>query len=642
MFHSKSRSGSSDFVKKNRYSVISRTFSATKLCRGDPLRIGFGRNSTMQRQMGEQLEGELKLTTNKLVVAEEERDKALRELSDTKLLASESNKKLSEELSNSRKELKMRDRNIDLLKVELEKAKEFEVKLAERDASFGRLKEELSNAKASEAQAMRLFSDSKRRIEELEDDFERGKVSETKMYARLVSQTKKLEKTKTQLEESKLEVASLRERTEKMEAGACNQEEADSLRESVDSLRSELELAKENLARAQGGEKAALSKAKNLVAEMNVLKNETYFALAAEEKSRKAMDDLALALTEVATEANQAKEKLNRTELELQCVKQEAEELKGAAKGIEDRYKKLLEEEITEKERFKNTVERLRLEAEESLLAWNDKEIGFVLCIKRAEEERDLAQQENARLIESLKSTGNTTRISREENCKLRDILKQALNEASVAKEAASIAREENSQLKDSNAEKDETLEFLTRENERLRINEAAANESIKALKRLLSVESKKELKSDGKGQNGRVKSAKSKTEEGEDRKKHGRTGRAFSFDLSELNIPNGYEDVNEEVLDEDPIKAEALKGSIFDTVDSPKSAPHTPLHRRVPSSLTDDGKSINSEDSDYLECSSSCEDERNPQRKSRQLLRRFGELVKRKSSLRKEPSIEQ
>ncbi|KAE9450015.1 hypothetical protein C3L33_18085, partial [Rhododendron williamsianum] len=467
----------------------------------------------MQRQMGEQLEGELKLTANKLVVAEEERDKALRELSDTKLLASESNKKLSEELSNSRKELKMRDRNIDLLKVELEKAKEFE----------------------------------------------------------LVSQTKKLEKTKTQLEESKLEVASLRERTEKMEAGACNQEEVDSS----------------------------------------------------------------------WTEANQAKEKLNRTELELQRVKQEAEELKGAAKGIEDRYKKLLEEEITEKERFKNTVERLRLEAEESLLAWNDKEIGFVLCIKRAEEERDLAQQENARLIESLKSTGNTTRISREENCKLRDILKQALNEASVAKEAASIAREENSQLKDSNAEKDETLEFLTRENERLRINEAAANESIKALKRLLSVESKKELKSDGKGQNGRVKSAKSKTEEGEDRKKHGRTGRAFSFDLSELNIPNGYEDVNEEVLDEDPIKAEALKGSIFDTVDSPKSAPHTPLHRRVPSSLTDDGKSINSEDSDYLECSSSCEDERNPRRKSRQLLRRFGELVKRKSSLRKEPSIE-
>ncbi|KAI8536314.1 hypothetical protein RHMOL_Rhmol10G0247700 [Rhododendron molle] len=638
MFHSKSRSGSSDFVKKNRYSVISRTFSATKLCRGDPLRIGIGRNSTMQRQMGEQLEGELKLTTNKLVVAEEERDKALRELSDTKLLAGESNKKLSEELSNSRKELKMRDRNIDLLKEELEKAKEFEVKLVERDASFGRLKEELSNAKASEAQVTGLLSDSKRRIEELEDDFERGKVSETKMYARLVSQTKKLEKTKTQLEESKLEVASLRERIEKMEAGACNQEEVDSLRESVESLRSELELAKENLARAQGGEKAALLKAKNLVAEMNVLKNETDFALAAEDKSRKAMDDLALALTEVATEANQAKEKLNRTELELQRVKQEAEESKGAAKGIEDRYKKLLEEEITEKERFKNTVERLRLEAEESLLAWNDKEIGFVECIKRAEEERDLAQQENARLIESLKSTGNTTRISREENCKLRDILKQALNEASVAKEAASIAREENSQLKDSNAEKDETLEFLTRENERLRINEAAANESIKALKRLLSVASKKELKSDGKGQNGRVKSTKSKNEEGEDRKKH---GRAFSFDLSELNIPNGYEDVNEEVLDEDPIKAEALKGSIFDTVDSPKSEPHTPLHRRVPSSLTDDGKSINSEDSDYLECSSSCEDERNPQRKSRQLLRRFGDLVKRKSSLRKEPSIE-
>lgn len=145
-------------------------------------------------------------------------------------------------------------------------------------------------------------------------------------------------------------------------------------------------------------------------------------------------------------------------------------------------------------------------------------------------------------------------------------------------------------------------------------------------MKRLLSVSSKKELKTE-KGR---------KNEEGEDGRKR---GRAFSFDLSELNLPNGYKDANEEVLDEDPVKAETLKGSIFDTaVDSPKSEP---LHSRVPSPFTDDGKSINSEDSDYLECSSSCDDERNSQRKSRQLLQRFSDLVKRKSSLRKEPSIE-
>ncbi|KAH7859661.1 hypothetical protein Vadar_003892 [Vaccinium darrowii] len=646
MFRSKSRSGSSDFVKKNRYSVISRTFSATKLCRGDPLvsqidakalkpvdkpssrfsdlSAKIARSSTtMQRQTGGQLEEELRLTRDQLGAVEEERDRAFDELRDTKLLAREANMKLSEELSNSTKELKMRDRNIDLLKVELEKAKEFEAKLLERDASLGGLKEELSNAKESEARTLGLLSDSKRRIEELEDEFERGKVSETKMYARLVSQTKKLEKTKTQLEESQLEVASLRE---KVEVGACKHEDVDSLKESLESLRSELQLAKENLGRAQVGEKVAFTKAKKLVEDMNLLRNEMKLALAAEEKSKKAMDDLALALKEVATEANQAKEKLKVTEMELERVKQEAEELKVVARGIEDRYKSLLDEQINEKERVKNTVERLRFEAEESLLAWNDKEIGFVNCIKRAEEERDLAQKENARLVESLKSTGNTTRVSREENFKLRDILKQALNEASVAKAAASIAREENARLQDSNAEKDENLDLLTRENERLRISEAAANESIKALKRLLSVSSKKELKTE-KGR---------KNEEGEDGRKR---GRAFSFDLSELNLPNGYKDANEEVLDEDPVKAETLKGSIFDTaVDSPKSEPR---HSRVPSPFTDDGKSINSEDSDYLECSSSCDDERNSQRKSRQLLRRFSDLVKRKSSLRKEPSIE-
>uniref|UniRef100_A0A5B7B4L1 WEB family protein n=1 Tax=Davidia involucrata TaxID=16924 RepID=A0A5B7B4L1_DAVIN len=215
------------------------------------------------------------------------------------------------------------------------------------------------------------------------------------------------------------------------------------------------------------------------------------------------------------------------------------------------------------------------------------------------------------------------TRKSREENHKLRDILKQALNEANVAKEAAGIARAENSQLKDCLTEKDEALDFLTRENERLRINEAAARENIKGLKRLLSPAAlAKEFKTEDLEEGMMLKSPNS-TVEGHE--KIGKINKAFSFDLHE------QQDVDEETVNEDPEKAEALKGSIFDTVDSPKSEPRTPktaFHHRRMSSFTDD------EDFD------DAENDRNSQRKRRALLRRFEDLIRR-SFHRKEPSIE-
>ncbi|CAL5326851.1 unnamed protein product [Camellia sinensis] len=625
----------------------------------------------MQHNTG-QFEEELKMTKEQLDMTQEERDRACDELREMKIVAQEANMNLSERLSslmveeanaeintvkeflsNSKKELNMKEENIESLKFELDKAKQFEVILAERDVSFDRLKEEFSNLKASEARAMGLLFESKKRIQELEDEIGRGNLSKTKMIDSVVSQTKQLEQTKIELEESKLEVVCLHEKIAKLKVspreckrdlgGACNHEDLDSTKEAFESLSSELQLMKENLARSQDSEKVASSKAKSLIEEMNLLKSELTLAIEAEEKSKKAMDDLALAIKEVATEAKQVKEKLGSTELELEHVKQEAEQLKVMVRSTEERYQKLLDEAKKENEQYKNTVERLRLEAEESLLAWNDKEIEFVNCIRRAEDDRTVAQEENTRLIESLKATENTITASREENFKLRDILKQALNEANVAKEAAAIAREENSQLKDSHAEKDEALDFLARENERLRINEAAAQQSIKELKWLLSVASaKEESKTEEDKEHGVIfKPASSTAEKIEDRKN---LNKAFSFDLSELKFPIELEDVNEKVVDEDPVKAEALKGSIFDTVDSPMSEPHTPLHRRVSSLFTDDGEIIiHSEDLDHLEGAhlDDAEHDRNSQRKRKALLYRFGDLLKRKNLHKKEASVE-
>ncbi|KAA8530815.1 hypothetical protein F0562_005561 [Nyssa sinensis] len=618
------------------------------------------RDSKMQQHMGE-FEGELERTRERLGAAVEERDRVFDELREMKLVAQEANLRPSEALSsrkmgeivtelntareplsNSKQELKIKERNIEYLNLELGKAKQFELNLAERDALLYRLKEELSNVKASETRAIGLLSESKKRIQELEAEIERGKLSDTKMYDTVVSQTKQLEHTNIELQESKLEIASLREKMEKLEIssgqsgthvnGSYNYENVDTMKEAFENLKSELQLAEENLAHTQDGEKAASSKVKSLLEEMNLLKNELKLAIEAEEKSKKAMDDLALALKEVATEANQTKEKLSSTKVELEYVKGESEQLKVMVRSTEDTYQKLLHEAKKETERYKNTVERLRLEAEESLLAWNDKEMGFVSCIRSAEEQRTLAQQENIRLLESLKVTESMTMTSREENHKLRDILKQALNEANVAKEAAGIARAENSQLKDCLSGKDKALDFLNRENERLRINEAASHEIIMELKRFLSPALIKELKTEDK--EGVMLKLNQMIEEHEEAKK---MNKAFSFDLHE--ILNEQEDEDEEILNEDPEKAEALKGSIFDNVDSPKSEPRTPkiaLHHRRMSSFTDDGETTNSEDLDHLD---DAENDRNSHRKRRALLQRFGDLLSR-SFHKREPSI--
>lgn len=560
MIRSKSRSRSSEIGRKSHKSVLSRTLSASRFCRGDPLISQIDANAlkpveqnpsdtpNLSEHRIAQMEEELKNVKEQLNVMRNEKDRTLEELRETKMAAREGNTKPTEVPSPMIGEvLKMKEKEIKSLKLELKKARGLDI---EREA--------------------------KTKIQELEDELERLKLKERKMYEMVSTQTKKFEGTKVELEESKYEVASLRQAIAKLmalhrERNSGTFEEAYN-HESVD------------------GEQ------KNTNEEIISLKNELKLAIEAEEKSNKAMEDLALALKEVATEANQANEKLGSMADELERAKNEATQLKEMVRTIEDRYEKQLEDANNEIERYKNNVERLVLESEESHLAWNDKEMSFMNCIKKAEEN-------NTRLAESLNQAEKLTKTSKEENLKLRDILKQALNEANVAKEAANLARIENSQLKDTQLEKDEALDRLAQENERL-------NESVKELKHLLSMPSKNEKIDKN--------PIAEKKENG-----HKKSGDFRSTHIGELKISNGHKDEHEEVLHEDPAKAEALRGSIFDNVVSPISEPRMPQHKRVPSPYED---KINSEGMDH---------------KGRALFRKWGDLIKRKNLIKKESSVE-
>ncbi|XP_022775001.1 intracellular protein transport protein USO1-like [Durio zibethinus] len=600
-----------------------------------------------------------------------ERDKAADELKGMKL-TQEANKRSSpmasgkvadihtelaavkDALTGAIEELKNKERYIESLKIEVGKAKELEVKLAEKEASFCKLKEELIKVQSFESEAMDLLSEGKKRIHELEEEFEKGKESEKKIYDAFVAQTKEFEQTKVSLEESRQEIKSLLENLEKLEGSseAASQSSVGDDHSLIDSLESELQLAKENLARAVEDEKVSSLKAKSLAEEVSLLKNELKSTAEAEENNKKAMDGLALALKEVITEANQTKEKLSSTKDELEKTKGEVENLKVKLKNVEEKYN----EAKKEADRFKNTSERLRLEAEETLLAWNGKETGFVQCIKKAEYERNAAQEQSKTLLESLKEAENMYNKAKEENKKLRDIVKQAINEASVAKEAASIAREENSQLKDALSKKDEALNFLSQENENLKINEAAAFDNIRELKLLFceatATTTTKEWETDEQDQGKKQKPLSSADKEHKDDKEHTKKPKHHksSSTCLSLKFPHyKHKEAEEEPKiplkesdeDSDSDCSDPLRGSIFDVAETPNAAAVATHQRKKSSSFLTDDETINGEDFDHLDTGHFDDEGDRSTRKKRALLRRFGDLIRGRSFPKKEQPLE-
>ncbi|XP_076886117.1 uncharacterized protein LOC143535865 [Bidens hawaiensis] len=395
------------------------------------------------------------------------------------------------------------------------------VKAAMMQKQMSNLEEELRNTKARLAEKDASFEILKKRISELEDELEKTKQSESQMLESLMFQTRQIEQTKMDLEESKLDVMTLQEKLNKLQQGGRN-----GLSNNMDSSSLTIKALKD---------------------EVTKLRNQV----------------------KVANEAN---EKVRLSEEQVNHLKKEIERL---------------HEELEVKT---ETYERLRVESEEHVLAWTSKEMGFITCIKKADEEIASLKHENHRLNEALYAAENTTRISREEGFKLRDILKQALNESSVAKEAANIARAENSELKDLLAEKEESVHFLTKENERLRINEVAARENVKEFKRLhaAKAEANKFYEEHTEVFNS------PDSDLYEDHLDGRMTPRQmFNFEFDEFKAFNKdeedmifyHEDDNMAEIhldDADPEKAEALKGSIFDTSASPKSEPQTPKSAKV------------------------------------------------------------
>nr|CAB3484690.1 unnamed protein product [Digitaria exilis] len=322
------------------------------------------------------------------------------------------------------------------------------------------LEEELRREREEKAKATRELEEVRRdgesaaeavaeKVQLLEREVDKSKESERKMLESLIYQTKQLEQTKISLEEAKLEIAALRQANKGLESAAARRGGGGG---GVQEQRSVRDLM-------FGGADE----------EIRVLRGELRTATQAEERSRKAADDLSVALSDVTMEAKQVKLWLSEAQAELESANAEAERLRAALAAAESRLRAVSGEH-----------ERCRLEAEEAAASWGDKERVFLDCVRASEEEVNRARQENTKLVESQ-------RVIRDENARLRDILKQAVAEASAVKDALELARAENERLGDAVADKDAALQSLRQEYECVKVSEAAAQGSLKELNSLLA-----------------------------------------------------------------------------------------------------------------------------------------------------------
>ncbi|CAO2830599.1 unnamed protein product [Amaranthus hypochondriacus] len=381
----------------------------------------------------------------------------------------------------------------------------------------------------------------------------------------------------------------------------------------------------------QNIEKSGSLESKILLDEIDILKNELKQAMEAEDTSKRAMDELAVALKEIATESNQAKEKLTYTVQHLEAVKEEASILKAMVKRNEENYTSLLKESKKENDHMKNTIIRLRLEAEESLLAFNEKEIQFVNCIKKTEEEKYSAQEECIKLAKSLKEAEEISEKAKDDNKKLRDILKQALNEANAAKEAASLAQTENSFLKDSLIEKDRHIVALVQETERLkRVITSGSKKEIAKLEKENKEKDSKELKRVAKKESVIVENTEKEPKEGR------KLSNTFAFDLHHLwpsihgigMACKSSKDFDGDIEEEEDVRVD----SIFDLVEY-QVRDMSSFHHRRNSSAGSSEDNLNLDQFDDDAHYDDLEMDRSSSGKSKALLKRFSDLLRRRNS---------
>ncbi|OMO96589.1 hypothetical protein COLO4_15190 [Corchorus olitorius] len=409
--------------------------------------------------------------------------------------------------------LKLKE-EIESLKQELEKAKAYEEKLIEKEAFIEQLNVDLEAARMAESYARNIVEECKNRVAELEMQAEEAKKLERSASESLDSVMKQLESNNDLLHDAESEIAALKEKVGLLEMTIGRQkgdieesehrinmakEETAEVAKLVESLKSELETVKEEKIQALNNEKLAASSVQTLLEEKNKLINELENSRDEEEKSKKAMESLASALHEVSAEAREAKEKLLSSETDTASYESQIEDLRLVLKATNEKYETMLDDAKNEIDLLTSTIERSKNEYQDSKTEWEQKELHFVNCVKKSEEENSSLEKEINRLVNLLKQSEEEASASREEESQLKESLKEVESEVIYLQEAIKEVKTESMKLKESLLDKETELQSVIQENEELRARETASLKKIEELSKLLEEATiKKQSKENG------------------------------------------------------------------------------------------------------------------------------------------------
>ncbi|OAY41770.1 WEB family protein At5g16730, chloroplastic [Manihot esculenta] len=422
--------------------------------------------------------------------------------------------KLETEATENNKMVARLKEEMETLKQELEEARVFEGKFIEREASIEQLNVELEAAKMAEAYARNLVEEWASKVEELEMQLEEANKLERSASESLCSVMKQLEGNNDLLRDAESEITTLKEKVGLLEMTVARQkgdlvesehclgearEEISELEKNVESLKSELDIVREEKAQALNNEKLAASSVQSILDERNKLINELENSRHEEEKSKKAMESLTSALHEVSAEAREAKEKLLSSQMERENYETQIEDLKLVLMEANRRYETLMEDTKHEIDLLKNNIEESKNEFEKSKAEWEQKEQNLTNCVKKSEEENSSLGREIDRLVNLLKQTEEEACVTREEESQLKDSLKEVEAEVILLQEALGESKIESMKLKESLLDKENELQNLLQENEEFQNREAISMKKVEELSKLLEeAMSKKQTEENG------------------------------------------------------------------------------------------------------------------------------------------------
>ncbi|KAK4767733.1 hypothetical protein SAY87_002874 [Trapa incisa] len=387
------------------------------------------------------------------------------------------------------------------LRQELRKAKIFEQKLSETEASFEQLNIELEGAKMAESYAYSLTGEWKNKVEDLEKCVAEANKLERSASESLHSMMEKMEQNNDSLQRAESEVVELKEKIGALEITIGKQkngireselqlsvvsEEKSEMAKIVEALKVEIERLEEEKLHALNCEKLAVSNIQSLSEEKDKLMSDLKIAKEEEEKNKKAMESLASALHEVSAEARDANEKFLCIQHEHGTCEGQMENLTSVLKETNEKYETMLHDARHEVDLLASATEKSKIEYENAKSEWEQKELHLMDCLKKLEVENNAIQIEKDKLVNLLEQTEEEAHARKEEESRLKVNLKKVEDEVGYLQGSLGEAKVETMKLKESLLDKEEELQMLLQENEELKASEAANFNRIEELSKLL------------------------------------------------------------------------------------------------------------------------------------------------------------